>query len=1115
MAPLQEQPVEELTRKLGHEMFERMRGNRPHFHQFAWWQERMLRVCMQDEWFKVQAFRFIDVLPTMQSDIDVARHLREYFVLPEHMGRPHAGQRLHHVGQRLHAATANGGHRAAGAGSGAAGEPWESGSVARKSAAGPWSAAAGHVHGAMHAAAAGPVHGGDGHGAAHRTDRDAEARAALRELEPRPAGRNLVRWVSRMMNFHRLDSLTARLMATIARRSSNIMAGSFIAGSNLAEAERSIVRLRNKKLAFTIDLLGEAALSTTEGEAYQQIYLDLLTQLPKHAAGWSPVPLVDEGDGQPIPRVNVSVKLTSLYPGFDPIAPEACKARAKEILRPLFRKAMEGGAALCVDMEHFAIKDLTLELFEELMLKPEFRDYPHFGIVLQAYLKESDRDGQRMIDFAKHRGAPFWIRLVKGAYWDSETVWAAQRHWPVPVWEQKWQSDACYERMTRQLLAEYQHVRLAFASHNVRSLCHAMAVRQLLGVPGWAFELQALYGMGDPIKAAEVEMGQRCRIYTPYGNMLAGMAYLIRRLLENTANESFLRQSGSDDADEEQLLENPEATGRRVRPRPKPAVIRYEFEEPIMEPFENVANTDFALAAGRQKMQASLAQVRAEFGREHPLIIAGRPVTTGQWFETRNPGRPAEVVARMAQADERTVNQAVEAAAAAFPAWRATSPFDRAQLIRSVAARLEARRFEFAALMAYEVAKTWREADADVSEAIDYCNYYAQETERWAEHPRRRDIEGETNEYFYMPRGVAVVISPWNFPLCLLTNMAAAALVTGNTIVIKPASPAAAIAARLMDVFRETGLPPGVANYLPGPGNVVGEALVKHPRVDIIAFTGSRAVGERINKLAADFPAARPALKRVVADMGAKNAIIVDANADLDEAIKGVMASAFGYAGQKCSACSRVIVLDGAHDRFLERLAEAARSKGLGPAEEPTTSIPPLVNKQAFEDLRRYIELGKREAKCVLAVDACKLVEETGGFYVGPHIFDDVPPESRIAREEIFGPVVAILRARDFDEAVRLFNGTDYALTGGVFSRSPANLEQARAECDCGNLYINRPITGSRVDLQPYGGFKMSGVGAKSGGPDYLLQYCQARTVTENTLRRGFAPSEEVAEALG
>ena len=1030
--------IEELTQKLGHEMFDRMRGSQPRCHQFAWWQERMLRLCMQDEWFKVQAFRFIDVLPMMQTDEDVARHLKEYFVLPP----------------------ATNGRRP----------------------------------------------NGHGHGPAD---------GALHELEPIPFARQFVRLVSRMRDFRRFDSVPARLSAKAARFGTSLMAGSFIAGSNILEAERAIRRLRRQRLAFTIDVLGEAALSASEAEVYLQTYLELVRELPKHAAHWSPVPLVDEADGKALPRVNVSVKLTSLYPGFDPIAPSAAKARAKELLRPVLRAAMAGGVHLHIDMEHYAIKDLTLELCEELFAENEFRDYPHFGIVLQTYLKDGDKDAARTIEYAKRRGTPLWVRLVKGAYWDSETVWAAQRHWPVPVWEQKWQSDACYERVTRMLLSNYRHTHCAFASHNVRSLCRAVATRQVLGVPGWAFELQMLYGMGDPIKRAGVGMGQRCRIYTPYGNMLAGMAYLIRRLLENTANESFLRQSSDEGADEDALLENPEAVGRRTPPPQRPLVIRYEFEEPIMDPFENVANTDFTFEAGRQQMQAGLAQVRAELGREYPLVINGEPVTTGRWAESLNPSRPKEVVARIAQAGPEEVNQTVTAAAQAWLSWRQVSPLERADLLKRIAERLEQRRFELAALMAVECGKTWREADADVSEGIDYCNYYAKEMARIAEHPRRRDIEGEINEYVYAPRGVVAVISPWNFPLALLANMTVAALVTGNTVVMKPARAAAAVGGKFMEAVAEAGVPAGVVNYLPGPGAIVGEALVKHPQVAVIAFTGSRDVGLHVNRLAAGVPTGRPGLKRVIAELGGKNAVIVDANADLDEAVKGVVASAFSYAGQKCSAASRVIVLNAAHDRFVERLVEAVRSKSIGPADEPATAIPPVIDKAARDSILKYIEIGRQEGRCVLAVDTTRLVEETGGYYVGPHIFDDVPPAARIAREEIFGPVLVVLRAADIGEAIRIFNSTDYALTGGIFSRSPANLERARAECECGNLYINRPITGSRVDLQPYGGFKMSGIGSKAGGPDYLIQFCEPRTITENTLRRGFAPSEEVVEALG
>jgi len=1036
LASLTAQEIESRTQRLGREMFDRMRGSRPTILQREWWQERLLEQCMADEWFKVQSFRFVDALPMLGDDVALARHLKEYFVLPQRFSRRHDGR---------------------------------------------------------------PAHDGQA------------TETVLHELEP--AGQRwFIRCISRGMDFRRLDSFWARVAARAARQSALTMAGTFIAGSNIAEAERAILRLRERQLAFTIDVLGEAALSRSEAEAYHRTYLDLVRTLPRHAATWPRVPLVDEADGQAIPRVNVSVKLTSLHPGFDAIAPDAAKRRAKELLRPLLRTAIEKSVHLHIDMEHYAIKDLTLELCEELFLEGEFRDYPHFGIVLQAYLKDGDRDAARTIEYARRRGTPLWVRLVKGAYWDSETVWADQAHWPWPVWEQKWQSDACFERMTRALLENHTYIRCAFASHNIRSLAHAMALRELYEVPGYAFELQMLYGMGDPIKRAAAELGQRCRIYTPYGPLLAGMAYFIRRLLENTANESFLRHTS--DTPEDELLRHPELVGRHTPPYEKPVLVRYEFEEPLMDPFENVPNSDFSRELSRRQMLSGLAQARANLGREIPLLIDGAPVTTGAWHESRNPSRPKEIVAKVAQADVAAVDRAVRAAAKAFQSWRHVPAHERAAYLFDVARLMEQRRFELAALAALECGKPWREADAEVSEAIDYCHYYAKEITRISDNVRERDIPGETNEYFYAPRGVTAVISPWSFPLAIPAGLVAGAVVTGNTVVFKPASAAAVLGAELVQMFAQVGLPPGVLHYVPGPGGVVGEALVKHPDVATIAFTGSRAVGCRINQLAAQVTTPRPGLKKVIPQMGAKNAIIVDSDADLDEAIKGIVQSAFGYAGQKCTAASRVIVLASAHERFIQRFVEAVRSVSIGPADEPTTFVPPVIDRAAFDAIRHYIALGKKEARCVLEVDASALVQESGGYYIGPAVFDDVPPSARLAQEEIFGPVLAVLRAKDIDEAIAIFNGTEYALTGAIYSRSPAHIEKARAACECGNFYINRKIAGSRVDLQPFGGLKMSGLGATAGGPDYLIQFCEPRTVTENTLRRGFAPSEEALETL-
>jgi RHH-type proline utilization regulon transcriptional repressor/proline dehydrogenase/delta 1-pyrroline-5-carboxylate dehydrogenase len=476
-------------------------------------------------------------------------------------------------------------------------------------------------------------------------------------------------------------------------------------------------------------------------------------------------------------------------------------------------------------------------------------------------------------------------------------------------------------------------------------------------------------------------------------------------------------------------------------------------------------------------------------------------------MDSIDPSFQDRVVGSCASAQRSHVDQAVAASKAAGPAWQALGAAGRAALIRLSAQLMHERFFDLAAWAVYECGKGWREACGDICEAIDFCEYYA-DGALALEMPQGTDVPGEENRFEYIPRGITAVISPWNFPLAILTGMTVAALATGNTVIMKPAAQSSVIAAQLMNVFLEAGLPAGVVNYLPGRGGVVGAALAEHPDVALIAFTGSREVGLEINRVAAEVSAKGiGGVKRVIAEMGGKNAIIVDADADLDEAVLGTVKSAFGYQGQKCSACSRVIVLSEVHDAFLKRLVEAARSLEIGPAEYPSTSVGPVIDAAALAKIHEYIELGRQEGRLELSVEVGALAQQ--GFFVGPHIFANVSPTARIAQEEIFGPVLAVLRAKNLDEAFQIANGTDYALTGGFYSRSPANLERARREFLVGNLYLNRSITGALVGRQPFGGFKLSGIGSKAGGPDYLLQFVLPRTITENTLRRGFAPAAE------
>ncbi|MCC6419498.1 MAG: L-glutamate gamma-semialdehyde dehydrogenase [Gemmataceae bacterium] len=926
------------------------------------------------------------------------------------------------------------------------------------------------------------------------------------------AGESLPPWALRAVRWVPQNGLGAGLVARLARTNAERLARRFIAGSNLDEARRAVAAMRRRSLAFTVDLLGEATITETEAQRYQRQYLDLIEGLSAAVNTWPANDRIDRDDHGPLPRVNVSVKLSSLYSQFDPIDREGTSRAVGARLRPIFRAAQAHRAFVNVDMEQYAFKDMTLRIFRAILDEDEFRAWPDVGIAIQAYLRDCARDLEELAEWAERRGTPVWVRLIKGAYWDYETVVAAQQGWPVPVFTVKAETDANYERLTRFLLERHQLLRPAFGSHNVRSLAHALAAAQVLGLPPRSYEIQMLYGMADPVKAALVSLGQRVRVYTPYGDLLPGMAYLVRRLLENTANESFLRASFTENVPEEQLLMDPRNLLGRENPRGtsrgRSAGDVTHGTSPVgfarTTAFQNEPHADFTRDDMQEAMRAALAEVRGQFGHTYPLVIGGQPVTPPQTIDRENPSHTREIVGRCGRATVAHAQEAIAAAWGAFPKWRGTDAAHRAEYLFRAAEGMRRRRFELAAWMVHESAKPWREADADVAEAIDFCEYYGRHMMALAQ-PRHVDLPGEENEFVYEPRGVTVVIAPWNFPLAILCGMTTAALVAGNTVVMKPAEQSSVVAAKLMEVFQEVGLPPGVVNYLPGVGEEVGPTLVNHPDVAMIAFTGSRGVGLTINREAAVVQPAQDHIKRVLAEMGGKNAILVDDDADLDEAVLGVAASTFGYSGQKCSACSRAIVLDAIYGTFLDRLVEATRSLRVAPADDPGCVVGPAIDADARQRILGYVEKGKQESRLAFAGDVGDLAGQ--GYYVAPHIFADVPPSAAIAQEEIFGPVLAVLRARDLDEALEIANGTAYALTGGIYSRSPANIKRVRREFRVGNLYVNHKTTGALVGRQPFGGFKLSGIGSQAGGPDYLLQFLIPRTITENTMRRGFAPT--------
>ncbi|HZK49856.1 MAG TPA: L-glutamate gamma-semialdehyde dehydrogenase [Thermoleophilia bacterium] len=897
---------------------------------------------------------------------------------------------------------------------------------------------------------------------------------------------------------------TTGIAAKAIGRNIHLMAERFIAGSNARDALPTLLKLRKQRMAFTLDVLGEASLSAAEALEYQRRYLDLLRDLPREVAAWPADPLLDVAPWGPLPRVNVSLKTTSLYSQIDPIDFDGSREALVERLRPLFQVAAAAGVFMNLDLEQFRYRDLTYAVFEQLLMEEEFRDYPHFGIVVQAYLRDAERDLRRVVELARRRGTPLTIRLVKGAYWDYETVTANQQHWPVPVFTSKDDTDAAFEHLTRLLVAEHDVVHCALGTHNIRSMAAALAAVRTAGLPDSTLEFQMLHGMAESVKQALVSLGFRLREYTPVGAVVPGMAYLVRRLLENTANESFLRRTFVEGADRERLLSAPLPTPD-LGAIPPTRLDVHPTDAAAPAPFKNTACADFSREADRARMEAALTRVRSSLGVHRLLLIGGREVDTSAAITSVNPAAPRQVLGTTACARAVEAEEALIAASRAFPGWRDTPPGKRAEVLFRAADLTRRRRFELAALEILEGGKTWREADADVAEAIDFLEYYGREMHRLGSPRHLSDVPGETDTLFYEPRGVAAVIAPWNFPLAILAGMTSAALVAGNVVIMKPANPTPLVAWELANIFREAGLPDGVLSYLPGPGSEVGAFLVKHPQVDVVAFTGSRATGLDILREAGIVRPGQRNVKRVIAEMGGKNAVIVDADADVDAAVDGVLSSAFGFSGQKCSACSRVVVVGDLYQDFVERLVRAASSIRVGDPALPGTRMGPLIDAAALRKVARYIEVGCSEAELAWGSEA----PPGDGYFVAPHIFVDVPPRSIIAQEEIFGPVLAIMRAPGFDEAVEVALDSDYALTGGIYSRSPRNIRRAYRDFRVGNLYVNRGITGALVGRQPFGGSRMSGVGSKAGGPDYLLQFMEPRVVTENALRRGFAPTAD------
>ncbi len=891
------------------------------------------------------------------------------------------------------------------------------------------------------------------------------------------------------------------------------MASKFIAGTDAASALPRLKQLWEGGIAFSVDLLGETCVSDEEADGYARKYLDLVSNLPGSVSSWGAHPRLESDHLGSVARTNVSIKISALSARCDPIDSEGSMRDLMQRLGPILDAAKSRGVFVNFDMEHSALKDFTIELFQRCIETHGFTG----GLAMQAYLRSGPDDARKMCEWAARAGRQVTVRLVKGAYWDAETIKAEMHGWPSPVWPEKWMTDRCFEEMTGIFLNAAPRtpgapgVKLALGSHNVRSIASALQRLETLGLPWSAIELQMLHGMADQLKHAAAEMGLRVREYVPVGEMIPGMAYLVRRLLENTSNESWLKAGFLDNADAGMLLRPPSGPSSgaaklqdllAIAPE-RHALSRGDAGVGDGRAFVNEAMRDFSRRAVREAFAEGLARASV------PTVANDTPRDRG-----------LEMVAR---------GDAAFRGSGGRPGWRDADPLARARVLVRAAAAMRSRRDELAGVMIKEAGKTWREADADVCEAIDFCEYYARQAPSLFSRSRVGRFIGELDETWYQPRGVCVVIAPWNFPLAILCGMTVAALVTGNTAVVKPAEQTPGIARILHEILsaslRDEGCDAEVLQFCPGEGETVGAALVRDPRVAIIAFTGSRDVGCDILHAAApptpfgESPRGAVAVlthvKRVVCEMGGKNAVIIDTSADLDEAVLGVRHSAFGFQGQKCSACSRCIVVDPqgpagpAITHVIHRLREATRALTIGDPTRPGTDVGPVIDADAARKIRGFLDRAKATGLSCLGLEPPQddeFVATNKDRFVGPHIFWVVPESHELAREEIFGPVLAVMHASNFDEALRIANSSAYKLTGGVFTRKPAHLERAKRDFRVGNLYINRGITGALVARQPFGGFGMSGVGSKAGGADYLLQFVEPRASCENTLRRGFAP---------
>lgn len=865
-------------------------------------------------------------------------------------------------------------------------------------------------------------------------------------------------------------SFAKNISSAIFKKNVLAMAERFILGESLKEAEAKILKIYSEGFSSTIDLLGEACLSEKEAENYFFLYKDLIEKLPKII------------NGMP----NISIKLTSLSSKLKPESLDYSVDLLQEKIFYLIDLAKKNNCFINFDTENFTYKNITYDLFIKTILHDSYKDWPHLGIVLQSYLKDSAKDFLRLLEAAKKRKTPFTVRLVKGAYYDYEVVRSDRFGYPCPVFAQKSQTDLCYEDLSRKLIDNAQHLKPAFASHNLRSLAHALVYAEEKNLKKQEIEIQMLYGMAEKERYALKEEGVSVRLYAPIGNLMVGMSYLVRRLLENTSQLSFVRLAQSPLENPAKLLQKP--------------LLAQETKEELDNSFNNAPNIEFSYRENQEKIAAVIKQIKQNFPIIVNPVINGEEKKGGNYYINYCPSYQELIISKINFAKQNDADLAMESAYNSFSLMQNLSINKRCENLYNLANILEKEKLYFISLLVWELGKNFLEAESEVLEAIDFCNFYADMAKKHLFPKKILSKKGEENTLYLHPKGPAAIIAPWNFPLAILCGMSVGAYVAGNPVILKPAKQANGVGFSLFKAMLNAGFLKEAVHFLPGFGEDIGKYLVNHPKIKIICFTGSKDVGLAIMQKAYD--------KKVMAEMGGKNAIIVDEDADQDEAIRGILQSTYGFQGQKCSASSRLILINNPHqEKFLARLMEAAKSIKIGASDRLENFMGPVIDKEAFLRLKEQISLLEQDNGVEILY---KSKELSGGLFI-PIIMAKINDQNHyLFQKELFGPILCIYIAQDLDDAIKAANNSQYALTFGFYSRSPQNIQKVTHNIEAGNIYINQKITGAIVARQPFGGFKMSGTSVKAGGEDYLYHFVHQVAVSENTSRQGVTPEVSV-----